>query len=91
MELGRHSREPSLELDVEDSRHRERARQQEVTSCVGNSSLNRTTKGIIVRGVETEVELGFFRLHSVLMFKVGLSECGFNKQGGAEYLAKNSV
>lgn len=46
-------------------------------------------KGIIVRGVETEVELGFFRLHSVLMFKVGLSECGFNKQGGEECLAES--
>lgn len=48
-------------------------------------------KGIIVHEVEIEVEPGFFRLHSVLMFKVGLSECGFNKQGGAECLAANSV
>lgn len=45
----------------------------------------------MVCGVETGVGLGMFRLHSILMFKVGLNECGFSKKGGAEWLVKNSV
>lgn len=43
----------------------------------------------MVCGVETG--LGLFSLHSVLMFKAGHSECGFSRQGGAEWLVENSV